>query len=98
MKRIEFKSDLLREQYCRMEHRSGLTIYVFPKKLCGTYALLSTGFGSIDTHFFKGDQANEIVVPDGTASIWRCTFSGCRKVEKILLPDSVSYIGMQSFS
>lgn len=44
------------------------------------------------------DDATEITVPDGTTSIWRCTFSDCRKVEKIRLPDSVSYIGIQSFS
>ena len=67
MKPIEYSSELLRERYFQMTHRSGLAVYVFPKKLNGIYALLSTGFGSIDTHFLKGDQKEEIVVPDGIA-------------------------------
>ena len=66
MNKIEFTSDLLRERYCKTVHRSGLTIYHFPKKLTGIYALFATGLGSVDTAFSVNGQ--EIVtVPDGIA-------------------------------
>ncbi len=55
------KSDLLHESYTRYEHQSGLTIYVFPKKMTSTYALLATDFGAVD-HTLDGKE-----LPDGVA-------------------------------
>ena len=65
MKRTEFSSDLLREKYTRIDHASGLPIYVFPKKLTGTYALFATKYGSVDSAFLT--DGKEITVPDGIA-------------------------------
>lgn len=55
------KSDLLHESYTRYEHESGLAIYVFPKKMTSTYALLATDFGAVD-HTLDGKE-----LPDGVA-------------------------------
>ncbi len=57
----------LREHYYRIEHKSGLDIYVFPKKMSTTYGLFATKYGSIDNCFrFAGDR-EYTVVPDGIA-------------------------------
>lgn len=56
------------EQCCRLEHPSGLTIYVWPKpgfKAC--YAAFSTRYGSIDTAFQREGDAEPTVVPAGIA-------------------------------
>ena len=65
MKTTEFSSELLREKYDLIEHESGLSIYVFPKKLTSTYALFATKYGSIDNAFVE--NGTEITVPDGIA-------------------------------
>lgn len=65
MKKIEYTSALLREQYTYVEHAIGLSIYVFPKKMTNTYALFATKYGSMNTHFAVGDR--EIVAPEGIA-------------------------------
>ncbi|MBQ9773895.1 MAG: insulinase family protein [Clostridia bacterium] len=44
----DFSSALLGERYRRIEHKSGLRIYHFPKNLSTTYALLATEYGSLD--------------------------------------------------
>ncbi len=66
MKMKEYKSALLREHYYEMRHRSGLSVYVFPKKLTSTYAILSTRYGAMDTGF-RASDGNFITVPDGVA-------------------------------
>jgi len=43
-----FRSDLLGEEYTFTVHESGLRIYVFPKKMTSTYALIATDFGAVD--------------------------------------------------
>ncbi len=65
MKKTEFSSELLREKYWHIEHDSGLSIYVFPKKLTTTYALFATKYGSMDNAFFADGE--EVTVPDGIA-------------------------------
>ena len=67
MMQNECCSDRLRERYYRLTHRSGLTVYVFPKRLTGIYALLAMGFGSIDTAFSFLEEGREARVPDGIA-------------------------------
>ena len=65
MKKIEYTSALLREQYTHIEHASGLSIYVFPKKMTNTYALFATAYGSMNTDFAVGER--RVTVPDGIA-------------------------------
>ena len=65
MKRIEYTSALLREQYTYVEHASGLSIYVFPKKMTNTYALFATKFGSMNTAFCVGEK--QYTMPEGIA-------------------------------
>ncbi len=66
MKRTEFFSPLLNEKYCRIEHESGLQIYVFPKKLTTSYALLAARYGSLDNRFSVDGGVVE-TIPDGVA-------------------------------
>ena len=66
MKRTEFHSAHLRERYTRLEHPSGLAIYVFPKALTTTYALFSTKYGSVDSCFVN-ERGETVTSPDGVA-------------------------------
>lgn len=59
-----FQSDLLGESYTKYLHASGLPIYVFPKKMTGTYALFATNFGSVDNAL---DARGRKRLPDGIA-------------------------------
>ncbi len=62
----EVKSDLLREKYYEIEHRSGLKIIVFPKDRKSTYAVFATKYGSMDTEF-RVDGGEFVTVTDGVA-------------------------------
>lgn len=66
MEYTKIENKRMEEHYFRMEHRSGLTVMVYPKKgFHSTYAIIGTRFGSIYSRFlFNG---KEIHVPDGTA-------------------------------
>lgn len=60
------KNERLNEQYYRLEHSSGLTLLVYPKKgFNSIYASIGTKFGSIYSRFIHNGK--EITVPDGTA-------------------------------
>ena len=59
-----FTSELLGESYTQKTHSSGLRIYVFPKKMTSTYALLATDFGAVDNTL---DAAGREPLPDGVA-------------------------------
>lgn len=59
-----FTSELLGESYTYIRHKSGLPIYVFPKKMSALHALFATDFGSVDTWLDK--QGGERL-PDGVA-------------------------------
>ena len=67
MKKIEYSSALLRERYYRMEHTSGLPIYVFPKELTTSYALFAVNYGSMDSQFQRYGDDVPVRVPDGIA-------------------------------
>ncbi|NLZ36355.1 MAG: insulinase family protein [Clostridiales bacterium] len=57
----------LKEKYYYIHHKSGLDVYVFPKKMSVSYAIFGTRYGSIDNKFrLKGD-AEYTEVPDGIA-------------------------------
>ena len=62
----EIRSELLREHYYTGVHKSGLPIYVFPKKLTSVYALFATRYGSVDT-CLPLPNGGEIALPEGTA-------------------------------
>ena len=62
----EIKNDRLNEKYFKIDHESGLTVYVFPKEgYKSTYAVYGTNFGSVNTHFIANGK--EIISPDGIA-------------------------------
>ena len=49
-------------------HKTGLRVYVMPKKgFSKTYAVYGTKFGSVNNHFIPLDADKDIVVPDGVA-------------------------------
>ena len=66
MKQVKrsFHSELLGESYTEYVHASGLPIYIFPKKMTGTYALFATNFGSVDNAL---DARGRKRLPDGIA-------------------------------
>ncbi len=61
------KSALLCEEYTLFSHPSGLKIYVFPKKLTTTYAVMGVSYGSICNRFSPDGSGEMITVPDGIA-------------------------------
>lgn len=64
----EIKNDLLKDSYYTIEHETGLTIFVYPKKdYTSTYAIFGTNYGSIDTAFKTSDSEIFITIPEGTA-------------------------------
>ncbi len=62
-----FESTLLCERYEKIDHPSGLSIYVFPKKMSATYALMGTKYGSINNSFVPFGKHDMLTVPDGIA-------------------------------
>lgn len=63
----EVKSPRTGDMYYKINHKSGLTIYVYPKKdYSSTYAIFGTKYGSINTTF-SVDNGDKITVPDGIA-------------------------------
>lgn len=61
------ESKLVKDKYYKVEHSSGLTIYVYPKEgYKSTYAIFGTKYGSVNTRF-RIDDGKEITVPDGIA-------------------------------
>ena len=64
---ITVKNAFLAEQYDKIVHKSGLTVYVFPKKLSTTYASLTVRFGSLDSRFRFENEDDFLMLPDGIA-------------------------------
>lgn len=64
---ITRENKLLDEKYYEFTHKTGLKVYVFPKKMTSSYALFATKYGAIDNKFkLEGDEAFTCV-PDGIA-------------------------------
>lgn len=61
------KNSFLAEQYDKIIHKSGLTVYVFPKKLSTAYASLTVKFGSLDSKFRFENEDDFLCLPDGIA-------------------------------
>lgn len=63
----EIKSQRTGDSYYKIDHPTGLTIYVYPKEgYNSAYAIFGTKYGSINTKF-SVDGGNKITVPDGIA-------------------------------
>ena len=64
-----FRSDRLAEAYTCYHHPSGLDIYIFPKNMTTTYAMLGTRFGSVDRSFrlVGAEGGTSVEVPAGVA-------------------------------
>lgn len=63
----KIESKRVDDSYYRINHPSGLTIYVYPKEgYKSTYAIFGTKYGSINTSF-SIDDGEKITVPDGIA-------------------------------
>ena len=63
----EIKSVRTGDKYYKVNHKSGLTIYIYPKeKYSSAYAIFGTKYGSINTAF-SVDGGERITVPDGIA-------------------------------
>ncbi len=63
----EIKSQRVGDSYYKINHPSGLTIYVYPKEgYNSAYAIFGTRYGSINT-CFSVDDGEKITVPDGIA-------------------------------
>ena len=65
----QFASKRLQESYTLCQHPSGLDIYIFPKQMTTTYAMLATRFGSVDRDFRLTDDPDgkNVHVPAGVA-------------------------------
>lgn len=61
------ESDFLQEKYYRIAHKSGLEIYVIPKKMTTAYAIFGTRYGSRDNCFRLSGEAEYLQVPEGIA-------------------------------
>lgn len=57
----------INEKYYYKKHKSGLPIYVFPKKHSTSFAVFGTKYGSVDTTFKTGKENEFMTVPDGVA-------------------------------
>jgi Predicted Zn-dependent peptidases len=62
-----FENTTIGEKYYFLKHKSGLDIYVFPKKLSSSYAVFATRYGAIDNKFKLAGESEFTEVPDGIA-------------------------------
>ena len=60
-------NEFLGESYTKISHKSGLDVYVFPKKLSTTFAVFGTKYGSIDNKFRIKGEKEYTEVPNGIA-------------------------------
>ena len=65
--KTEFSSEFLGEHYSRVRHPSGLSVYVFPKKMSTSYALLATRYGAADNRFCLEGESGYTHLPAGVA-------------------------------
>lgn len=61
------RNKLIEEEYTLVRHKSGLDIYLFPKKHTSAYAVIGTKFGSMDNVFRAEGDEEDTVLPDGVA-------------------------------
>lgn len=61
------ENKILDEKYYFFKHKSGLEVFVFPKKMTTSYAILATRYGAIDNKFKLEGEESFTTVPDGIA-------------------------------
>ncbi|MBO5213114.1 MAG: insulinase family protein [Clostridia bacterium] len=61
------ENKMLGEKYYSFKHKTGLDVYVFPKKMTTSYALFATKYGAIDNKFKLAGESEYTEVPDGIA-------------------------------
>ena len=61
------ENKMLNEKCYSFKHKSGLDVYVIPKKMTTSYAILATQYGAIDNKFKLNKDNDFTVVPDGIA-------------------------------
>ena len=64
---ITKENKMLNEKYYTFKHKSGLEVYVIPKKMTTSYAIFATRYGAIDNKFKLDTDADFTSVPDGIA-------------------------------
>ena len=57
---------ILHEETLTVHHKSGLTVYLTPKKMQSAYAVLSVGYGSLHTRF-ENQDGKTVQTPSGIA-------------------------------
>ena len=63
-----YENKTIDEKILSATHKSGLKVYIIPKKgFSKYYAIYGTDFGSVDTEFFTENSGEKIVLPDGIA-------------------------------
>ncbi len=62
------ENSVIKEKYYKIEHPTGLDIFVFPKPgFQKVHAIFATKYGSIDNKFKRSDKTSITKVPDGIA-------------------------------
>lgn len=61
------ENKLLNEKHYSFKHKTGLEVYVFPKKMTTSYAVFGTRYGAIDNKFKLETDEKFTIVPDGVA-------------------------------
>lgn len=64
---ITKENKMLNEKYFFFKHKSGLDVYVIPKKMTTSYAIFATQYGAIDNKFKQSTDKEFTTVPDGIA-------------------------------
>ena len=61
------ENKMLGEKHYSFTHKSGLEVFVFPKKMSTSYAIFATRYGAVDNKFKHVNDEEYTVVPDGIA-------------------------------
>ncbi len=60
-----FDAPKLGEHYYKIDHDSGLTVYLFPKEMSGTYGVFSVNFGGNAVSYLRDGE--QVTLPQGCA-------------------------------
>ena len=59
-----YENKVLKEEYKKYTHQSGLDIYIFPKKMSTSYALFGVKYGSLNNKFKLDGEGEYITIPE----------------------------------
>ena len=63
----EITGKYITDVYYKIDHPTGLDIYIYPKENSSSYAIFGTKYGSIDSCFQRSDEERPESVPEGIA-------------------------------